>query len=141
MTARQVNLLNTSFEKILLNREQVAELFYDRLFLLNPGFRSMFKNNMSEQGQKLMTTLEYVMSNFRQLPSGEYQLEQSLCKSLMKLGNDHKAMYGVKPAHYHKLADSLLWTLGVVLDADFTYEVRQSWTEAYGEVAKWMMKG
>src|SRR6185369_2614125 len=141
MTARQVNLLKTSFEKILLNREQVAELFYNRLFLLNPSFRNMFKNNMKEQGQKLILTLEYVVSNFKPLPSGEYPLEQSLRNSLMKLGNDHKAIYGVKSAHYHKLEDTLLWTLEVVLGTDFTREVKLSWVTAYAEIAKWMMKG
>ncbi len=141
MREQQVLLLKKSFEKILAIREQVTELFYDHLFLANPGLRSMFRNNMADQGEKLITTLEYVISHFKLLPNGDYQLEHSLKKSLMNLGNDHKVVYGVKSAHYNKLEDSLLWTLELALGSDFTVEVRQSWREAYSEIVKYMIEG
>jgi hypothetical protein len=45
--------------------ETVAELFYGRLFELDPTLRSMFRGDMREQGRKLMQMLAVAVPHMR----------------------------------------------------------------------------
>jgi hemoglobin-like flavoprotein len=51
------------------------------------------------------------------------------------------AGYGALPAHYDVVGAVLLSTFEQVLGSDFTPEVRQGWTEAYGAVSSLMQTG
>jgi hypothetical protein len=43
--------------------EVAGALFYERLFTLNPDFRSLYKNDMRVEGVKLMTMLAGIVYN------------------------------------------------------------------------------
>jgi hypothetical protein len=60
--ARQ-RLVRTTFAKLAVMPEVAGALFYERLFTLNPDFRSLFKNDMRIQGVKLMTMLAVIVYN------------------------------------------------------------------------------
>ena len=53
----QRRLVQRSFAKVEPTAEAVAELFYDKLFELDPGLRALFKTDLTQQGRKLMATL------------------------------------------------------------------------------------
>ena len=67
LTERQIMLVQTSFDQIKASPEAVAALFYQRLFELNPHLRRMFKGDMKEQGQKLMTMLKVAVTSLTRL--------------------------------------------------------------------------
>ena len=54
MTEQQVRLVQQTFMRVLPISDLAAQLFYKRLFELDPTLRPMFKGDMQEQGRKLM---------------------------------------------------------------------------------------
>lgn len=126
MTPNQVQLIKDSWSKVLPIREQAADLFYGRLFELDPSVKPMFKGDMKEQGRKLMMLLNTVVTGLEKL--GE------LVPAVQDLGRRH-VPYGVQPHHYDTVGAALLWTLGQGLGPAFTEDVKSAWTQAYVTLA------
>ncbi|MHC5740059.1 adenylate/guanylate cyclase domain-containing protein [Nostoc sp.] len=118
----QVELVQSSFAKVKPIADKAAELFYNRLFELEPSFRALFKGDMKEQERKLMATLALAVEGLRQ--------PDKIIGPVQKLGRSH-ASYGVKAEYYDIVGEALLWTLAQGLGEDFTTPVRKAWEEAY----------
>jgi hemoglobin-like flavoprotein len=126
MTPHQVQLIRGSWQKVVPIQDQAAELFYGKLFQLEPALKPLFKGDMKEQGRKLMTMLNTVVTQLERL--------DTLVPAVQGLGKRH-AGYGVKPEHYAAVGSALLWTLDAGLGDAFTGEVRDAWAAAYGVLA------
>ena len=126
MNAAQQELVQASFARLAVMPEVAGALFYERLFATNPGFRSLFKNNMRIQGVKLMTMLAMVVYN---LPEPD-----QVSPAIRDLAVRH-VEYGVKIADYDALREALLWTLEQALGEDLTPVVREAWMVCYDELA------
>ena len=61
MTPEQKTLVQNSFEQVLPIADVAAELFYGRLFELDPSLRHLFRGDMKAQGRALMAP--YTKSN------------------------------------------------------------------------------
>ena len=132
MTPRQMEIVKLSFAKIMPYKDQAAELFYCRLFELDPSLRLMFKSDMTEQKQKLMVALALVVTNLEKL--------DSLLPAVRELGQRHKS-YGVRNRHYSVVGDALMWTLEIGLGTGWTAELAEAWQQAYDRVAAAMIEG
>lgn len=126
MTPQQVTLIQSSWQAVVPIRDKAAELFYGKLFELDPALQPLFKGDMKEQGRKLMTMINTVVVNLEKL--------DTLLPAVQDLGRRH-AGYGVQASHYATVGGALLWTLGAGLGDAFTDEVKAAWTEAYGVLA------
>ncbi len=126
MNAAQQDLIRTTFARLAVMPEVAGALFYERLFTLNPGFRSLFRNDMRIQGIKLMTMLAMVVYN---LPD-----PGAVSPAIRDLAVRHTD-YGVKAADYEALREALLWTLEQALGDDLTPAIREAWTVCYDELA------
>jgi hemoglobin-like flavoprotein len=126
MTPQQIELVQTSFRKVVPIAGTAADLFYDRLFETAPEVRSMFPQDMKEQKAKLMGMLGTAVSNLHKL--------DEILPAVRALGERHKG-YGVTAAHYAPVGAALLWTLEKGLGPDFTPEVKEAWTETYTALA------
>jgi len=122
MTPEQVTLVQTSWQKVVPIKEKAAELFYGKLFELDPALKPMFKGDITEQGRKLMMMINTVVMKLNDIPS--------ILSSVQDLGRRH-VDYGVKDEHYATVGEALLWTLGAGLADAFTEEVKEAWTAAY----------
>src|SRR5690242_5017983 len=111
MTPRQIEIVKLSFAKIMPYKDQDAELFYCRLFELDPSLRLMFRPDLTEQKQKLMVALALVVTNLEKM--------DSLLPSIRVLGQRHKG-YGVRNRHYDVVGQALLWTLEIGMGAGWT---------------------
>jgi hemoglobin-like flavoprotein len=109
-----------------------AELFYERLFVLNPSLRSMFKGDMVHQGRMLMAMLNSAVNGLTNL--------NAMVPVVRQLGARH-AGYGVRDEHYISVGSALLWTLEQGLGEKFTPEVREAWTAVYELLAGVMQMG
>ena len=49
MTPQQIELVQTSFKKVVPIAGTAADLFYDRLFEIAPEVRSMFPQDLTER--------------------------------------------------------------------------------------------
>jgi hemoglobin-like flavoprotein len=126
MTPLQIELVQTSFQKVVPIAGTAADLFYDRLFEIAPAVRPMFPQDLKEQKVKLMAMLGTAVTNLHRL--------DEILPAVKALGQRHKG-YGVSDAHYAPVGAALLWTLEKGLGADFTPEVKAAWTETYTALA------
>ena len=129
MKPSQIDLVQSTFAQVAIVAEDVASMFYWRLFTLDPELRALFRGDMKEQGRKLMAIIGNVVANLRNL--------DHVAPNIQALGARHVA-YGVREEHYDTVAEALLWTLEQGLGHGFTDEVRDAWTAAYTVLASTM---
>lgn len=137
MTPRQIELVTASFARMLRHKEQAAELFFCRLFELDPSLRLMFRPNLTEHGmteqkQKLMVAIGLAVANLAQL--------ETLRASALELGRRYRGD-GVQKRHYAVAGAALLWTLEIGLGSSWNKETAEAWQNAYQLLADTMIEG
>jgi nitric oxide dioxygenase len=131
MDDTQITLVQESWAKVEPIAPTAATLFYDRLFSVAPGVRPLFPEDMTQQKLKLMEMLGVVVHGLDDL--------DAIVPAAQALGRRH-GEYGAEPAHYDVVGECLLWTLGQGLGEDFTPEVQEAWTAAYGVLSSVMIE-
>lgn len=127
MTPEQKTLVNETWRHVVPIADTAAELFYDRLFELDPDIRALFEGvDLKTQRKKLIQALAMVV--------GALDTIEDLVPEIAALGRRHAA-FGVTDAHYETVGAALLWTLERGLDEAWTVDVAAAWTAAYGLVA------
>jgi len=130
MTPQDIALVQGSWAAVVPIKAQAAELFYGRLFELDPSLRPLFKGDMAEQGAKLTAMLNTVITGLTRL--------DTIVPAAQALAKRHVA-YGVKPEHYDTVGAALLWTLRQGLGPAFTPETEAAWTRTYGVLSSTMI--
>jgi nitric oxide dioxygenase len=130
MTSRQIELVENSWEFILRNTNDAGAIFYSRLFEINPTLRTLFKEDIESQAQKLVSLITFAVHKL-------YNLEEIL-DDVKALGARH-AKYNVKSEHYASVANALLWTLEKSLNAQWTEEMEDAWISVYNTLSKTMI--
>ena len=67
MNAQQIELVQSTFNQVRPIAATAAELFYNRLFTLDPSLRPMFKGDMTHQGRMLMSMLSAAVNGLTKL--------------------------------------------------------------------------
>jgi hemoglobin-like flavoprotein len=129
VTSRQKALVQNSFASISPIVEDVAALFYRRLFELDPSLRTMFPDDLAPQQRKLGQMLTAAVK-------GLDRMEQ-LVPVVQDLGRRHIG-YGVTESHYETVGAALMWTLKKGLGQAFTPELDDAWATVYGLLATTM---
>ena len=129
MTPRQKTLVQSTWTQVVPIAETAAELFYGRLFELDPALQPLFKSDTREQGKKLMRMIGVAVNGLDRL--------RELLPAVEDLGRRH-AGYGVADADYETVGAALLWTLDKGLGSGFTPEVKDAWVTVYGLLATTM---
>lgn len=131
MEADQIALVQDTFKLVVPIKEAAADLFYGRLFEIEPSTRAMFPEDVTEQGKKLMAALATVVSGLTDL--------ETIVPTVQQLGASHVG-YGVEDWHYDVVGQALIWTLEQGLGDAFTDEVRDAWLAAYTLLATVMIE-
>jgi hemoglobin-like flavoprotein len=131
MTQRQ--LIRESAEVIHEMPQAIAQLFYGRLFDLDPSLRSMFKTGMQAQSGKLMDTLRMAVDSLDRF--------DQLRTPLRDLGRKHAVEHGVKPEHYKLVIESLLWAFGQAMHPYFYPETKAAWKILLEDISREMLAG
>jgi hemoglobin-like flavoprotein len=129
MKPTQVKHVQDTFALVVPIAEKAAEIFYDKLFDLDPSLKELFKTDTKEQGKKLMTMIGTAVGGLNRL--------DTIVPAVQDLGKRH-ASYGVTTAHYDTVAAALLYTLEVGLGDAWTPEVKDSWVEVYSLLSNTM---
>jgi hemoglobin-like flavoprotein len=129
MTPEEVMLVQESWKKVVPIKETAAEIFYGKLFELDPKLRSLFHGDMQEQGRKLMAMINVAVGSLEKL--------DTIVPAVKDLGRRHGG-YGVKAQDYGTVATALLWTLEKGLGDAFTPSVKEAWTQTYMTLAQTM---
>jgi hemoglobin-like flavoprotein len=126
MKSETVVLVQSSWAKVLPISDTAADLFYARLFELDPALRALFPGDLKEQKRKLMAMLGTAVNGLGNLGA--------LVPAVQALGKRHVG-YGVKDAHYDTVGTALLWTLEQGLGPEFDHKLKAAWTEVYTVLA------
>lgn len=127
MHGMNVELIQRTWEQVLPIADDAAQLFYNRLFELDPSLRGMFRQtDMVEQRKKLMQMITVAVRGLGKL--------DELGPAVAALGRRH-AGYGVQDHHYDTVGAALIWTLEQGLGDAFTAEARESWITLYTTLA------
>ena len=131
MTPDQAQIVQMTWRAVLPVGDTFAELFYGRLFALDPGVRRLFKDDIVEQGRNLTAMLSVATANLAK--------PERIGVALRQLGRRHAA-YGVRPEHFALVEDALLFALEHALIDVFTAEVRAAWQAGYALLTSMMLE-
>lgn len=122
LTARQIDLVQDSFAAVVPITDAAAAEFYRRLFDMAPDCKTLFRNDMAEQGRKLFLTLATVVDALDRL--------DTIVPVARELAVRHVA-YGAKERHYAAVGSALIETLRMGLAQAFDPETEAAWQAAY----------
>ena len=131
MDARQIALVQKTFEGVEPIAQEVGDLLYTRLFEMDPGVRPLFKGDLKKQALMLMTVIGLAVRSLDR--------PEAIELSVRALGQRH-FRYGVSAPDYNTFGAALIWALEQVLGDAFTSEVKQAWIEAYDLLSGAMKK-
>jgi NAD(P)H-flavin reductase/hemoglobin-like flavoprotein len=114
----------------MASKDKVPQYFYAHLFVSHPELRSMFPIQMQGQRDKFVTALGAIVSNADNLDDVMPFIEQ--------LGRDHRR-FSVVTEHYMAIGATLMATLKRFLGASWDAELADTWSQAYGLIAKVMV--
>lgn len=130
MTKRQIELVENSWDYVLLNTADAGSLFYGRLFESDPSLRALFSTDIAAQSQKLISLITFAVHKLHSL--------EEIISDVKALGTRHKG-YKVKPEYYATVGVALLWTLEKGLGDQWNEETSQAWEILYATLSKVMI--
>ena len=131
MKAEQIALVQTTFAKVEPIAQETGDLFYSRLFEIDPAIRPLFKGDLKTQALMLMTVIGLAVRGLNR--------PDAIVESIRTLGARHSG-YGVGTGDYNTFGAALIWALEQSMGNDFTPEVKDAWVEAYGVLSDAMKK-
>ncbi len=129
-TPQQIELVQETWKDVAPISDQAADIFYGRLFEIEPSVRPLFPEDMTEQKKKLMQTLAVCVNGLKNL--------EAIQGAVQDLGKRHLD-YDVKDEHYPVVGSALLYTLEQGLGDKFTPDVRDAWADTYQTLATVMI--
>jgi hemoglobin-like flavoprotein len=130
MTRDEAQIVQLNWRAVLPVGDTFAELFYGRLFALDPTLRRLFREDPIEQGRNLTAMLSVAVANLAK--------PERISVALGQLGKRHAA-YGVEPGHFALVEDALLFALEHVLIDVFTAQAKAAWQAAFALVTGMML--
>jgi hemoglobin-like flavoprotein len=132
VTPEQKRLIRDTWSLVVPIADTAAELFYNRLFEIDPTARALFRaTNMPEQRKKLIQMLTVALQGLDNL--------DALIPAVENLGRRHRG-YGVTAAHFESVGAALLWTLEKGLGEAWTPQAAAAWAELYGILSAVMQR-
>ena len=132
VTAAQQTLVQDSWDKLTPRASHVAELFYDRLFELDPSLEDLLPPSLTEPSAQLVQVLGQAVAGANDL--------SRIAPVVRELGRRHRD-YGVRVGHYVTAGDALLWTLEQSLAEEFTPRMKEAWGAMYELMSEFMIEG
>ncbi|HSF94033.1 MAG TPA: globin domain-containing protein [Thermohalobaculum sp.] len=127
----EVEAVRESFATLQPRVGEASQMFYERLFAIAPELRSLFRDEIEEQGMRFMTALGAIL-NYIDDPV-------ALTPHLQRLAKGHSA-YGIKPEHFRPMGEALIWTMRKSLGDRLSSEAEAAWVRAYDELARRMIE-
>ena len=132
MTPTEQQLIRSSWTAVEPFADDVAKVFYARLFEVDPRIAKLFRDSdMDKQRMVLMQTLSVVVRNIDRL--------DQIIPEVEALGRRH-AGYGVTADHYATVGTALIWTVQQGLGDAYTDETGFAWADAYRRVSSAMIE-
>jgi hemoglobin-like flavoprotein len=129
MTSEDIALVQESWRKIEPVKELAAELFYTKLFELDPPLSVVFGDDLKDRQKRFTQILAATVRGLDRV--------DVLLPAVRELGIRHP-LFGAVDEHHASVASALLWTLEKGLRKDFTADVKSAWIKTYGVLSQTM---
>jgi nitric oxide dioxygenase len=123
MTDEEILLVQQSWLQARPMKQAIAEVFFYRLFDVEPAMREFFEPDLAKPRARLLQMISASVRGLDRL--------DAMIPILRLLGMRHR-MHGVRDDHYAAVGAAWLWTLQKALRAEFTPAVKAAWIKAYG---------
>lgn len=133
MHTAQIALVRASWQQLTADYDEVAHLFYHRLFELAPESRQLLSGDIDSQGQKMIELFSITVA-------GLEGVNRLVLPVLLHLGQRHQC-YGMVLAEDGVGEQAFLWALKQKLGARFTPDLEASWQEVYHLVSDTLQLG
>jgi hemoglobin-like flavoprotein len=127
MTPDDIALVQESWRKIEPVKEIAAELFYTRLFELDPPLRIVCGDDMKDRRKRFTQVVGATVRGLARV--------DMLLPAVREFGMRHP-LPGEIEQHHANVAGALLWMLEKALRKEFTPEVKAAWIKAYGMLSQ-----
>jgi len=122
MTPQQKALVQSSFAQIMTKSDLALELFYRRLFELDPNLQLLFQPAPPHQRRQLAQIVALIVKGLDYL--------EAMTPTLQAIGRRHLADR-LHHRDYDTIGAALSWTLEQTLGAAFTPEIKEAWMAVY----------
>jgi hemoglobin-like flavoprotein len=127
LTAAQKRLIRESFLRLDPALDLVGQLFFHKLFRLDPGLRDRFGSDPQTQSRKFMAAMKLTVISLKH--------DDGLAPTLKLLGVRHRMM-GIKVRDYRATTRAWLWTLERSLEKSFTGKTKDAWTTLLTQITR-----
>ena len=129
LTTEQKRLILNNYVRLEPALDLVAQLFFLKLFRLDPGLRKKFDGPVEMQAKKFSAGARLAMISLGH--------EDGLAPTLKLLGTRHRQL-GIRARHYRTVSRALVWTLERSLDKSFDRDTRDAWNTMLSQFTKLM---
>lgn len=130
LSPEDLALVRASFAQVRRRMEPGSTLFYDVLFARAPGYRTLFRDDLSGQGMKFMTTLGTIL--------GTLDRPDDWRDRHADLAEGHAAL-GIGPEHHAVMREALIDTFRATMGDALDGRTEAAWRRAYDEIAGRML--
>jgi hemoglobin-like flavoprotein len=127
LTPLQKRLIRESFRKLEPAIDLVGQLFYLKLFRLDPAFRARFGGDRKTQSRKFMAAVKLTIISLNH--------EDCLAPIIKLLGLRQRRL-GMKVRDYRSMAKAWTWTLEQSLQTNFTRQTKDAWATLLTQVTR-----
>lgn len=132
MTSEDISLVQTSWRKVEPVKEIAAELFYAKLFELDPLLRAICSDDVKSRQTRFTQVLSATVRGL-----ARYDM---LLPAVRQFGMRHP-LPGEIDHHHANVATALLWMLEKALRKDFTADVRAAWVRIWDALSQTIRHG
>lgn len=132
VTARQRSLVQSNWALMRPIAVHVADLFYDRLFELDPSLEDLLTEDTHVLRARFTRAVGTAVAALDDIGA--------LLPLLHDLGRRQGAL-GLRPSTYVTMGKALLWTFEQTLSEEFTAPVKEAWTALYVYVSSALLQG
>jgi hemoglobin-like flavoprotein len=119
LTPAQKRLIRASFVTLEPAIDLVGQLFFLKLYRLDPSFRARFGGDPETQGRKFMAAVKLAIISLK---------HEDCLAPVLKLLGVRQRMLGMKVRDYRMMGKSWTWTLERSLEKRFTRPTKDAWS-------------
>ncbi len=129
LTTEHINIVKSTIPLLESGGTAITEHFYKRLFTYNPELKDIFNMSNQETGRQKTALFEAILAYAKNIDNLAV-----LKHAVERITQKHTSFY-IQPEHYQVVGLHLIETLRELLPEQFTQQVEDAWTSAYGVLA------
>lgn len=127
LTAEQKRLIRESFVRLEPAIDLVGQLFYLKLYRLDPSFRARFGGDPEVLGRKFIAGVKLTIVSLK---------HEDCLTPIIKLLGLRQRQLGMKVRDYRMMSKAWIWTLERSLEKSLTRQTKDAWTVLLGQITR-----